>query len=448
MAEAGRIFDKYKWNDDQKDKFINDFNEQFENERENVLGLIEENIDTGIKELVKIYHKASEGMKVKSKKDRSQRNKPWWDNLCKTLKAEKNKALRTFRMEGNNTTLQNYKNKRKIFKEVCKTKRIAHQKMNRQALIDSRTDNNKFWKNVKKFRYKPKQPNEIDSSTWVSHFKTLLYSEQAEHFSEHLHDFNDDGPYNEYFNAPFTMTELLLSIKNLKLGKSSGPDGIIAEMIKCTSEKISTILLILFNKIFELSWFPENWAESILCPIFKSGSLLDPNNFRGISLIDVFNKILTGMLYTRLSNWSNQYSKIDESQAGFRRGYSTVDNLFTLMSMGQKYLSKKGGRFYCLFVDFSKAFDNIDHVELMNCLIRKGVHGKYLKLLIKMYGNLCCCVKLGNGKCTDNFKCNIGTRQGCKLSPILFNLFINELIEGLNYLVFRVYKYQLMVPIF
>ena len=42
MAEAGRIFDKYKWNDDQKDKFINDFNEQYENERENILGLIEE----------------------------------------------------------------------------------------------------------------------------------------------------------------------------------------------------------------------------------------------------------------------------------------------------------------------------------------------------------------------------------------------------------------------
>ena len=109
MAEAGRIFDKYKWNDDQKDKFINDFNEQYENERGNILGLIEENIDTGIKELVKIYHKASEGMKVKSKKDKSQRNKPWWDNQCKTLKAEKNKALRTFRMEGNNTTLPNYK---------------------------------------------------------------------------------------------------------------------------------------------------------------------------------------------------------------------------------------------------------------------------------------------------------------------------------------------------
>ena len=65
MTEAGRIFDKFIWNDDQKDIFINDFNEQYENERENIIDLIEKNINTGIKELVKIYHKASEGMKVK-----------------------------------------------------------------------------------------------------------------------------------------------------------------------------------------------------------------------------------------------------------------------------------------------------------------------------------------------------------------------------------------------
>ena len=94
---------------------------------------------------------------------------------------------------------------------------------------------------------------------------------------------------------------------------------------------------------------------------------------------------------------------MDESQAGFRRGYSPTDNIFTLMSMVQKYLRKKreGGRFYCLFVDFSKAYNTIIHAELINCVIRNSVHGKYLKLLIVMYRDLCICVKLGNETCTE-----------------------------------------------
>ena len=158
----------------------------------------------------------------------------------------------------------------------------------------------------------------------------------------------------------------------------------------------------------------------------------DPNNFRGVSLIDILNKILTGMMYDRIYKWAEDNSKLNESQSGFRKGYSTIDNLFTLMSLGQKYFSKEGESFYCLFVDFSQAFDRIDHETLINSLIRKGMHGKMLKLLIAMYKNLCSCVKVDNQKCTSYFSCNIGTRQGCKLSTILFILFINDFIDELN----------------
>ncbi|MEW8545659.1 MAG: reverse transcriptase family protein [Candidatus Thiodiazotropha sp.] len=129
---------------------------------------------------------------------------------------------------------------------------------------------------------------------------------------------------------------------------------------------------------------------------------------------------------------AEDFSKIDEAQSGFRPGYSTVDNLYCLMTTVQKYLSKKGGRFYFLFVDFSKAFDSISHEKLIKCLIRKGVGGKFLKLLISMYNDLCSCVKTSENTCTDYFDCNIGTRQGCKLSPILFSLFIDELVETLR----------------
>ena len=64
-------------------------------------------------------------------------------------------------------------------------------------------------------------------------------------------------------------------------------------------------------KLLDLGWYPEKWALSFLCPIHKSGSTGDPNDYRGISLIDVLNKILTGTMYNRLYNWAEENDKLD-----------------------------------------------------------------------------------------------------------------------------------------
>ena len=97
-----------------------------------------------------------------------------------------------------------------------------------------------------------------------------------------------------------------------------------------------------------------------------------------------------------------------------------------------KIFKQKGGRFYFIFIDFTKAFDNVDHIELIKCLKRKGVNRKFLKVLIYMYSSLCSCVRLDDQMRTEYFSCNIGTRQGCKLSQILFSLLIKELLEELK----------------
>ena len=177
--------------------------------------------------------------------------------------------------------------------------------------------------------------------------------------------------------------------------------------------------------------YPRRWGEAILCPLYKGGSLNDLNNYRGISLTSVLSKIFTKILNNRLIIWAEKSGLFFENQAGYRKGYSTIDQIFCLNSIIQKYLSKKGGRLYAIFVDFSKAFDRVPHCLLWERLINDGVHGRILIIIRNMYNTLRSCVKTREGL-TGFFPCEIGTRQGCMLSPFLFTIYLNELILELR----------------
>ena len=233
-------------------------------------------------------------------------------------------------------------------------------------------------------------------------------------------------------NIPITEKEIIDSVKSIKIDRSPGPDGIVIEMYKHTLDLTLPYLHRLFNEIFNSGIFPKEWAKSVINPVHKKGSSSDPNNYRAISLIDHINKIFVSILNTRLSTWCDNNNVIDESQAGFRKGYSTTDNVFILMSMVQKYLSKQNGRFYCIFMDYEKAFDKIKHNELWKVLERININGKFLKILKSIYGNTTACVKTSEGL-TDSFKCMIGTRQGCIASPKIFSIFINDLVKYLKH---------------
>ena len=139
------------------------------------------------------------------------------------------------------------------------------------------------------------------------------------------------------------------------------------------------------------------------------------------------------MLTNRQSEWAEENEVIDEAQAGFRRGYSTIDNIFNLQSVIQKYISKKRGRIYVLFIDFLKAFDNCSHKKLWESLIRKGISpdSKLIRVFKSMYEQLKSCVKVENGV-TEFFKCEKGTKQGCVSSAVIFSLYINDIITYLK----------------
>ena len=111
-------------------------------------------------------------------------------------------------------------------------------------------------------------------------------------------------------------------------GKSPGPDGIVIEMFKSTLGQILPFLKTLFNDVYDRGEVPAGWCESIICPIYKSGSHREPQNYRGISLMNSISKIFNGILTVRVQKWAEENNVLDESQAGFRRGFSTIDTCY------------------------------------------------------------------------------------------------------------------------
>ena len=181
----------------------------------------------------------------------------------------------------------------------------------------------------------------------------------------------------------------------------------------------------------ETNVFPSAWGKAMICTLYKGGDVNLPKNYRGISLLSVIGKLFTYILNARLVKWAEDENVYYEEQAGFRKGYSTTDQIFNLSIMVNKYLSKKKGRMYVAFIDFSCAFDSVPHLFLITQLLRRGVHGRILCVIKSMYNNLKACVKTNSGF-TNWFNCTIGTRQGCMLSPFIFAMYLNEFIDSLR----------------
>ena len=145
--------------------------------------------------------------------------------------------------------------------------------------------------------------------------------------------------------------------------------------------------------------------------------------------MSTLSKIFAKIINARLLKFTSDINL--EEQAAYKKGYGTVDQIFVLQCLVQRRITEKHGRYYVLFVDFQKAFDSIPHHHMLYTLINNGIHGDILHILRSMYSKLKSCVRMDNGL-TDYFDCTIGTRQGCILSPLLFSLYMNKLVEMLK----------------
>ena len=220
-------------------------------------------------------------------------------------------------------------------------------------------------------------------------------------------------------NQPITAEEISTAIKSLKNNKSPGIDNVVNEHIKFTLNIMMHIYVKIFNIILDSGIIPENWTLGVIKPIFKNkGSPMQPENYRPITLLSCFGKVFTAILNKRLNNLSDRYDLINWVQAGFRKSFSTTDNLFILKSLIDISQSQKKTLF-CCFMDFQQAFDTVWRAGLWRKIIDMGINGKCFNFIHNMYQDIKSKVVTNEGS-SYFFECNVGVRQGENLSPLPF----------------------------
>ena len=283
-----------------------------------------------------------------------------------------------------------------------------------QALFDNKRNSSKFWDTVRRARQRKTKHPDIAITTWQEHFQNLLdkVSEQAsneengksETNSPNNPDLETSETHIPELDDPITEQEVRQAIRNMKHGKASGIDEICGEFLKYAENVVVPFLTQLFNKLYNASLFPAVWSKSVIVPIFKKGD-------------------------KRLYTWAEKENKISKEQAGFRKGYSTIDHIFTLVSMVKRKLnSRRGGKVYVAFVDYKKAFDTVDRDKLWETLEKLNTSSKMINMIKAIYTAVQSCVRWG-AKFSEFFPCSLGVKQGCLLSPLMFSLFISEVAD-------------------
>ena len=261
------------------------------------------------------------------------------------------------------------------------------------------------------------------AARWVEYFEDLLNVEIEEsvEVSEHV---NEDPVEPEIDNSanPITMEELEKALRLTKSNKAAGPDLIPIETIKAGGEPMKNLILELLNLAWNTGTVPEEWNQSIICPIFKNkGDPLECCNHRRISLMSHVGKLYERILEIRLR--AQVEDLLSESQCGFRPGRGTVDQIAALRLFLDRSWEHNINQYIC-FLDLEKAFDRVPREKIWKVLFSSGVDIKLLKAIKSAYVNQKSSVI--NGKIY--FSVNTGVRQGSVLSPLLFIVYMNHVI--------------------
>ena len=390
-------------------------------------------------------------LKKVSNKKNNLKIKPWMTKQIMDEIKKRDKAYKKFAKEKDldkkTELFNNFKHIRNRIVTMCRASKKNHYK----TYFQNNSGNiRKTWQGIKsvvninqKSNSSPdtisvndeviKDPKTVANS-FNSYFSSIASKLQAkihppkENFSKYL----KNRVNNDFLLNPTNYNEVMSIIENINPSKATGPHSIPPFLLSKIYAYICHPIADLINMSFKQGIYIDALKVSKTIPIFKDkGSELDVQNYRPISLLSNINKIFEKIMFKRVVDFLNKNKCLYKKQFGFRQKHSTVHALLDLTEEIRMALDRN--EFAAgIFLDFSRAFDTVDHQILLQKLDHYGIRGvanKWFKSYLKNRSQF---VSI-NGVSSETILMLLGVPQGSILGPLLFLIYINDFYQAVFY---------------
>lgn len=371
-------------------------------------------------------------------KTNGKNRKPWINQECLRRIKQKNKLYKKFLKTRLVSDLQKFKQYRNKLTSFLKNEKRCY--LHSQFQQDACKGSADMWRKINKLlnlRVHSPVVEELVSEGRRVHgielaekfntfFKEIVKSSHCPPPADHAIPRNTKSIFFE----PTDESEIQTIVNTLPNSKARDVDDIQIGPIKYVINTIAPVLSYIYNLALSTGCFPKLMQVSKVIVLFKGGDKNEMSNYRPISILPVFSKVLEKVIHNRLLNFCTKFELITPAQYGFRPKRSTET---ALLMQKEIILDALESKQLCIgvFVDFSKAFDRLNHQTLLQKLELYGIRGIASALLKSYLEHRFQCVAIGKDVSTFQ-RITTGVPQGSILGPLLFTLYVNDITRISN----------------